>query len=555
METLQFIQLALVGSVGLAGAGPVWGVAEGSDQTLPGSASGVDVNPIGVLPAGTANVASSGGSANPPSTSSGRAPVREWTFSTGADASVTLTNNVALAPPGQEQADAVLALSVPLGLHREGPRVKLQADYIPTVYLYAKNSDSDYVENNLRAFMSVEAVDDYFFVDASANILPSYISPFVARPESGASITPNRTQQTTLGLSPYIRHGSDTDWNYVIRNDNYWNIYNTAGLSNGVTNGLSADLVSPAARVRYGFDYAYLHNSFETPPTSYNQEVGRVRPIVTVTPRLNVSARLGYETNDYSPTNRSGPVYGAGARWTPTPRTTLDGFIEHRFFGPSYRLDLNHRTRMTSWRLSGTRNVYTAQDQGLTLVPPTMAEVLNDTFRSQIPDAAERDRAVQQFMQQAGLPQALTQPYSFYTNVPYISQQWSGSVGLLGRRNSFELSFLWQENQPATSTSGPQPGGIVAYSQLRQQGFTANFTHRLSALSAITLTGNRLYSLAAAAPATPATGSTQNTLTLNLTRQLSPKTNASIGVRGINGQSGTSPYRERAVLAGVSHRF
>ena len=554
MEPLQFIRLALVGSVGLAGAGPAWGAVDGSDQSAPASPSGVDVSPIGVLPAGTANVGPTA-SANPSSAPPGRLRATEWTFSSGADASLTLTNNVALAPPGQEQADAVLALSVPLGLHREGPRVKLQADYVPTVFLYAKNNDADYVQNYLRGLMSVEAVNDFLFVDAVANILPSYISPVLARPESGASITQNQTQQTTLGVSPYIRHGSETDWNYQIRNDNYWTVYNTSGLSNSATNAVSADLVSPAARLRYGFDYAYLHTSFETPPTSYNQEVGRVRPIVTVTPRLNVSIRLGYETNDYSPTSRSGPVYGAGARWTPTPRTTLDGFLEHRFFGPSYRLDLSHRTRLTSWRLSGRRNVYTAQDQGLTLQPPTMAEVLNDAFRSQIPDPAERDRAVQQFMQQAGLPQVLTQPYSFYTNVPYVSQQWSGSVGLLGKRNSFEFRFLWQEDQPATSTSGPLPAGTVAYSQVLQRGFTASFTHQLSPLSSIALTGNRLYSLAVTTPSAPQTESTQDTVGLNLTHRLSTKTNASVGVRWTNFQSDVSPYHERAVLAALLHRF
>ena len=554
METLQFIRLALVGSVGLAGAGPAWGAVDGSDQSAPAGPTGADVSPIGVVPAGTANVGPTA-PANPSSASPGRVRATEWTFSSGANASLTLTNNVALAPPGQQQADAVLALSVPLGLHRDGPRVKLQADYVPTVFLYAKNNDANYVQNYLRGLMSVEAINDFFFVDAIAKILPGYISPVLARPESGASITQNQTQQTTLGVSPYIRHGSDTDWNYLIRNDNYWTVYNTSGLSNSVTNAMSADLVSPAARLRYGFDYAYLYTGFETPPTSYNQEVGRVRPIVTVTPRLNVSARLGYETNDYSPTNRSGPVYGAGARWTPTPRTTLDGFLEHRFFGPSYRLDLSHRTRLTSWRLSGTRNVYTAQDQGLTLQPPTMAEVLNDTLRSQIPDSAERDRAVQQFMQQAGLPQVLTQPYSFYTNVPYVSQQWTGSVGLLGKRNSFELRFLWQEDQPATSTSGPLPSGTVAYSQVLQRGFTASFTHQLSPLSAIALTGNRLYSLAATTPSAPETESIQNTLVLNLTRQLSPKTDASIGLRWANFQSDVTPYHERAVLAALLHRF
>ena len=122
-------------------------------------------------------------------------------------------------------------------------------------------------------------------------------------------------------------------------------------------------------------------------------------------------------------TSYSGAVYGAGVDWTPNPRTKLDGFLEHRFFGPSYGLNFNHRTRRTAWRLSATRNTYTTIEQPLTLRPGTTAEVLDDAFRSQIADPAQREQAVKQFLERAGLPPSLTQPYTFYTNQIYLAEQ------------------------------------------------------------------------------------------------------------------------------------
>ena len=135
-------------------------------------------------------------------------------------------------------------------------------------------------------------------------------------------------------------------------------------------------------------------------------------------------------------TDYSGAVYGAGVDWTPDPRTKLEDSSSTDSSVPSYGLNFNHRTRLTAWRLSATRNAYTAVDQPLTLRPGTTAQVLDDALRSQIADPVQREQAVQQLLQRAGLPPALTQPYSFYTNQIYLAQQLTGSVGLVGKRNT-----------------------------------------------------------------------------------------------------------------------
>ncbi|HVO49172.1 MAG TPA: hypothetical protein VMT29_22860, partial [Steroidobacteraceae bacterium] len=218
-----------------------------------------------------------------------------WNFSIGARAELTATNNIDLAPPGQESSDLALAISMPLGVRRAGPRLLFLAEYVPTVYLYARNSDANYVQNNLRSFASLEAVEDFLFVDGVAHSYPMYVSPFLPRPENGASITPNRTQRTTLGLSPYVRRETTQGWTYLVRNDNFWNSFSDATLSDTVGNSVLATVESPRAWLHYGLDYVYLHTRDDAQPNGYYQQVGRWRPTVTVMRTLSVSARIGYE--------------------------------------------------------------------------------------------------------------------------------------------------------------------------------------------------------------------------------------------------------------------
>jgi uncharacterized protein (PEP-CTERM system associated) len=338
-----------------------------------------------------------------------------------------------------------------------------------------------------------------------------------------------------------------------------WNTYSAQGLDSSFASRLFASADSPPARVSYGLDYTYLYTNDAGQPTSNYQQVGRFRPILRATRRLNLSARLGYESNDYELTRYSGTVYGAGIDWTPNPRTRLDGFLEHRFFGASYGLNFNYRTRRTAWRLAGTRNTYTTIEQPLTLRPGTAAELLSEVYRSRITDPEKREQAVRDFLAGSGLPTSLTQPYTFFTNQVYLSEQWSGSMILTGRRHTIELSVFWQENDSVTDSAALL--GTVPFTPFRQQGFNLSFTRRLSGLTSLTLSANRLYSQTVASDAADEGESTQDTLRLALTHQLGQKTDGSLALRWVNFESSGAtdlvglPYQETAFIAGFAHRF
>jgi uncharacterized protein (PEP-CTERM system associated) len=489
-------------------------------------------------------------------------PAADWSMSTRSVETLTFTDNATLAPPGQAKGDMVLEWALPVRLRGEGARLKVQADYTPSLYTYARSSDLNEVRNDLRSLVSVEAVEGLAFVDATATISESYISPLAPRPQTAANVTQNRTQETTLGLSPYLRRVTGAGWVYLIRNDTYWNTYSQAGLADTYTSRTFANLEPPPSRFSTGLDYTYLYSRADAQSYSAYEQVIRARPIWGISRTSTLIGRLGYETNNYSVNDYSGSVYGAGVDWALSPRTKLDGFLEHRFFGAAFGLNLNHQTPSTVWRLTGTRNTYSAVDQRTVLRPTSTATMLDDALRYRVPEAKERALLVDQYLDRSGAPLSLTQPFSFYSDQPYISQQWTGSVAVLGTRSGAELSLLWQENEIIGSRSPvPTAGPFLDYKQFRQQGALLSVSRALTPVTAITLSGGRRTSYFSQ-PRNSTTSSTakvvEDGVRLTLGRRLSPKTEASVGIRWANLNSASptiGSYEERAVFVSLGHTF
>jgi len=126
----------------------------------------------------------------------------EWKLGAQVGVNGTLTNNVNLAPPGQQEADFVLGVTPILSANLDAPRLKVNAIAAPTFYKYVQDNQRDYVANNLNAFASLEAAEKFFYIDGLAQVQETYISPFATQPLNGASVTNNRVETTLLRLSP-----------------------------------------------------------------------------------------------------------------------------------------------------------------------------------------------------------------------------------------------------------------------------------------------------------------------------------------------------------------
>jgi uncharacterized protein (PEP-CTERM system associated) len=487
----------------------------------------------------------------------------EWVESLRVDTRATLTDNVRLAPKGQEKTDLVLQATPELSLLHYGGSSFARIDYRPTLYVYARTPEDNTLRNYLNSLLSIEAVENFFFVDFRARVEDSFISPF--RPGTWDSVAnvENRVQTASFAVSPWVRGEFGGGYRYLVRNDNYWTTVDATALNGQLDNRVRARLDSPAGpHFGWAADYNFRRTQFESTDPFYEQQV-RFIPRYRLTPELEVSGRVGYETNDYGVGSYSGSIYGGGLDWRPNPRTALYGFVEHRFFGTGYQADALYRTRITSWRLHGSRDTSTYRDQLFSIPAGDTRELLDAAFSSRIPDPIEREQAVEEFLQSSGLPATSNGPLTFYTNRVQIWDRIDASTGIFGARNALTFNVFYRKSRSVLQTTqngspDPVPDVLAAAGQIEQRGGVLAFSHNLSERSAITASYRRTLSEATdPAPGRPLIRSTEDLYRITFNQRLTPNTLGAIGIRYVDFSSDrtNSSYKERAVFVAVSHRF
>jgi uncharacterized protein (PEP-CTERM system associated) len=149
-----------------------------------------------------------------------------WTIVPSISLRETLTDNVDLSPPGEEQSDLVTEVIPAISIIGEGGRFRLNLNYSFDALLYARTgSANNENRSNLDAFGTLEAVENWLFIDARGVVSQQSISAFGTPATSAASATANRTQTSTYELSPYLRGRFGDLANYDLR---YSAIYNTS---------------------------------------------------------------------------------------------------------------------------------------------------------------------------------------------------------------------------------------------------------------------------------------------------------------------------------------
>ena len=89
----------------------------------------------------------------------------------------------------------------------------------------------------------------------------------------------------------------------------------------------------------------------------------------TVDPPLQLWVSGGYEDDDYTFRSSAARSTALVRRGVLPPRTNLDAWWEHRFFGSSYSVDFTHRMPTSVWSVNASRNI-TSYPQSLATLPP-----------------------------------------------------------------------------------------------------------------------------------------------------------------------------------------
>jgi len=356
----------------------------------------------------------------------------KWIVSPGIELRELYNDNPTLATTDR-RSDLITQITPAIRVDGSGARFKASLNYAPSAIFYAHHSSEDWVANTLQASGTLEAAEKFFFVDVNGNISQGFISPLGAQPADVTTISSNRVESRTYGISPYVRGQAGRAFSYELRNRNTWTNTNSSALANVHATQWAGRATSPVSLFGWGLEYdqnEISYTSLDRP--AYSSKLFRGRLYFQPDVDLRLSASAGREENNYTQQQQSYYIRGVGALWKPGPRTTAELEYEHRYFG-AYRLArLEHRTRLSTWTLAYSRNGSNYQQELLRLPAGDTAALLDAIFAARIPDPAERQAAVEQFMRSSGTPAFLSNPLAFYTQQIFLQERLEASVAIVG---------------------------------------------------------------------------------------------------------------------------
>lgn len=269
-----------------------------------------------------------------------------WELTPRIRSSATYTDNVNLAPEGQEKSDTVLELRPGFSLDGEGPRTKVNFSYDLQTLYHTRVNDTE-VNHQISGFLNSELVKRTLFVDASVSRrqeISSLSGPIGVNNTTGGG---NRQNVTTASVSPYLvnRLGSFAKSTLRYTHDRVYQEIGHDTYSNAVRWQLTD---GPAfGRLTWSTDAQYRKveggvndtGTFRSGSARLGYELGR---------HLEVSATGGYEDNDYPTTangSLSGSFWDVGVRWSPSHRLDAEIRYGHRYFGNTRMASLSYRAR------------------------------------------------------------------------------------------------------------------------------------------------------------------------------------------------------------------
>lgn len=279
----------------------------------------------------------------------------EWTVAKSISLNEVYTDNTDLSHENTK-SELITTVSPNLSLQGRGAKANLNLNAALEVN---SAGGADSINPRLGANASVELIDDFFYIDASADIIQNTVDAFLPSGSDRLSNTSNTTNTYNYKTSPYFAHRFKGFAELVGR---YTYNYQFNGGSNAsliTSQNFSLDISSGTdfSRITWGAAFNYRDSGSDESSSEL------LSTDVSLGYRFNRSWRLtsslGVESNDFEATreNNDGSRWNMSAIWTPSSRTSLNIGYGDRFFGSVPTLDFSHRSRKSLIKASYSREL------------------------------------------------------------------------------------------------------------------------------------------------------------------------------------------------------
>ncbi len=465
----------------------------------------------------------------------------------------TFTDNAALVSAAAAKNSWATELAPSLHIEHLGARASVLLDYRLRSTFYSNQTRLNNSQNFLNASSTFEAVENWLYLDARSAITQQNRSAFdSAQLQNTSTINANRVETNTYQISPYIRGRFSDVAIYQLRVNGTETRTNDVAFPKTRTTEWIGVMSNAVPIAQWGWLVSGNALSVRSDDLGTRQD-NRIRALATYafSRQLKFSLITGYERTDFaSIATRSKSTNGAGVDWLPTDRTKLSASREQRFFGDAYNVLFTHRTPLTAWKFTTTKDVVVLANTLTTVTPGSVYELLYDVLATSIPDPAARTEAVRRRLQESAAAENGNFNSAFLNLRPFVSQNREGSVALLGVRNTITLTFNRREQRDITSTSL-----LIAQqnTDVLQRSWTTSWAHRLSPVSTVTAVYSRLRTDGLSLLQVE---SRQRAESIVLTTRLSPKTSASLALRRVHfNNTALNSYRENALAGTILMQF
>ncbi|MEO8117828.1 MAG: TIGR03016 family PEP-CTERM system-associated outer membrane protein [Rhodoferax sp.] len=463
----------------------------------------------------------------------------------------TLTDNVRLSNSGR-QSELITEISPGILISSEVGRLKGHFDYSLSELVYAKNSSPNQSHNALNTFGTLEAVDNWAYLDFNGAISQQAISAFGTQSLDNASVNANRTEVSSYRLSPYVRGRVGSLASYEAR-------YSRAVTSSDAATGSDVSTADGMVRISGDSSFKNLGWAMDASQQRVDYSAGRstetdrlnLRLSFAVTTQFNVFANGGREANNYTSVDKQRyGTSGFGMNWSPSEMTTISAQKDHRSFGDTHNVSFEHRTARTAWRFSDSKDVSATPSQTGIASLGSVYDLLYSQFASLEPNPTARAKLVNAYLQANGISPNAIVISSFLTAAVALERRQDLSLALLGVRDTITFIATRSEGTRLDTVST----GIDDFSNsslVRQRGFIVNYAHRLTPdYSLGILASQQKTSGDSSQPDT-----TLRSFNINVSGRVGRKATASVGVRRVVYSGNTASYSETAVIGSLTVLF
>jgi uncharacterized protein (PEP-CTERM system associated) len=294
----------------------------------------------------------------------------EWDVTPSISATSTATDNSSQSS-SNSQGSLITTVSPGISLVSKGSRrIKAALSYRVTgIVRVGGDNQSNNINHNLAANGKAELVEDFLYLDGSANISQQLIS-LLGSPADANTNNSNRATVGTYSISPYAQKRFGSFANGLLRYTHSAAIFQNNVSGNSQSDGVIAALSSGSRFdvIDWSLNYSERHTnngsstSLQSNTTNFETESATLGLKVSRT--FRVFATVGRDSNNFiNAAELNGDYYTAGVDWRPSDRTSIQASAGKRYLGNTYALSLRHSGHHTHWGASYSESVSDVSQQ------------------------------------------------------------------------------------------------------------------------------------------------------------------------------------------------